>query len=178
MNKDGFTLMEIIIVVAILAILAVIATPAVIKIYNNTKINIVKEQERDIEDAARVFNEDFCHNPISNLYSNYCKPDLDKSVLRKNNDTYYICTNDLVELNYIDHFNFSGNNCSGFVIFNEDENNYEIDKTYLKCGDAYLTYEDVCENDASLCQKYNSILDSCNISKAEDALNCIEDRDC
>ena len=53
MNKKGFTLVELLAVIAILAILVIIALPNVLKMYNTSKKNIflveVKDENKEIK---------------------------------------------------------------------------------------------------------------------------------
>ena len=73
MNKKGFTLVEVIAVVAILALLAVIAVPNVVKLFNSGKNDTMTIQENQVLDAANLFLEDYCRNPMDSEHSSYCK---------------------------------------------------------------------------------------------------------
>ena len=64
MKKNGFTLIELLVVIAIIAILALIAIPAAIKIYNENVIKAMHVQESKVRDAANIFVEDYCNDPL------------------------------------------------------------------------------------------------------------------
>ncbi len=72
MNKKGFTLVEVIAVVAILALLAVIAVPNVVKLFNSGKKDTMTIQENQVLDAAKLYIEDYCRNPIDKSKLSYC----------------------------------------------------------------------------------------------------------
>lgn len=46
-NKNGFTLVELLVVISIILILGLIVTPKIIKTIENNKLKIYKEQEKD-----------------------------------------------------------------------------------------------------------------------------------
>lgn len=72
MNKKGFTLVEIIAIVAILAILVIIAAPNVMKLFREGKEKTIVIQENEVLDAAKLYLEDYCRNPISSDYLQEC----------------------------------------------------------------------------------------------------------
>ena len=72
MNKKGFTLVEIIAIVAILAILVIIAAPNVMKLFREGREKTMTIQENEVLDAAKLYLEDYCRNPISSSYLKEC----------------------------------------------------------------------------------------------------------
>ena len=51
-NKNGFTLVELLVVISIILILGLIVTPKIIKTIENNKLKIYKEQEKRLEEAG------------------------------------------------------------------------------------------------------------------------------
>lgn len=72
MKKNGFTLIEIIAVVAILGFLAIVAIPNIIKLFSRSTEETMKIQETNVLDAAKLFVEDYCRNPIDNAKLTTC----------------------------------------------------------------------------------------------------------
>ncbi len=72
MNKKGFTLVELLAVIAILAILVIIALPNVIKLYNNAKKNTFLTEAKTIykEAANKYITESMKGNKVSYINSN------------------------------------------------------------------------------------------------------------
>jgi len=55
MNKKGFALVELLVVMAVLSIISLVAVPAVIDVIDDSKEKVYQEQEDSIEDAARNY---------------------------------------------------------------------------------------------------------------------------
>lgn len=72
MNKKGFTLVELLAVIAILTILVIIALPNVIKLYNNAKKNTFLTEAKTIykEAANKYITESMKGNKVSYISSN------------------------------------------------------------------------------------------------------------
>lgn len=121
MNKKGFTLVEIIAIVAILAILVIIAAPNVMKLFKEGKEKTMTIQENEVLDAAKLYIEDYCRNPISSSYLQEC------------NDNRY-------ELFLFGDVNNDGNlSILDKVRFDKHlENNGVIDKAIIERGDLNL----------------------------------------
>lgn len=69
MKKKGFTLVELLAVIAILAILVVIAMPNIIDMFNNAKQNIfVTEIHRYVDSAKLAYTSDVFSNPGKSIY--------------------------------------------------------------------------------------------------------------
>ncbi len=71
MNKKGFTLVELLAVIAILAILVIIALPNVLKMYNNAKKNIFLTEAKEIygEVSKKYISENLKGNKLSYVSS-------------------------------------------------------------------------------------------------------------
>ena len=55
MNKSGFSLIELMVVIVILSIIAVITTPIILDVISNTSNELSREQEQIIENSARMW---------------------------------------------------------------------------------------------------------------------------
>ena len=126
MNKKGFTLIELLAVVAILGIISIIAVPNIIKIYNDSLIKTMKNQEAEVSDAAQLFVKDYCSSKIN---SDYICPTHFKV-------NKYLCLSEVQDADYIKTVLYKNNTCMGIIDFEDDKS----PKTYLIC-DGYETGE-------------------------------------
>ena len=134
-SRNGFTLVELLAVVAIMAILVIIAVPNIIKVYNSGVLKEMLVQENNIKDAANLYLEDHCNSkldedsvcPSSYEYANY-------------NDEKFVCLSDLQAANdnYINDVMFKSDTCQGVIVYDRDRETglYTDAKTYLYCGDS------------------------------------------
>ena len=144
-EKKGFTLTELLAVIAIISILALMAVPAVIKIYNDSVIKTMHVQEKKIKDAANLFVEDYCNDPLD--HSLICPQSYSKPV----NNKKVVCLSNLQNSKdkYISSVKYKDSDCKGYVTYYLDENTgiYGNEKTYLFCGlKEDGTYEYVTDN--------------------------------
>ena len=65
--KNGFTLTELLAVIAIIAILMLMAVPAVINLYNNSIQKEMLVQEGEVKNAANIFLTDYCLDLIDGV---------------------------------------------------------------------------------------------------------------
>lgn len=63
--KDGFTLVELLAVIAILAVIVVFAVPNLSGRLSSTKNQLNNVQEKELKDAAKLYIDDMCILPIS-----------------------------------------------------------------------------------------------------------------
>lgn len=138
-NKRGFTLTEILVVIALIGVLLMFIMPNLIKIFSNSVKSTMKIQESEMKDAGVLYLEDYCKNPI---LDNSCP-----STIKRNSDkTYsgYISLQRLVSDDYIEEISLEGENCTGCVIYTSNKA-----KAYLVCGEDYSTesstnYKTIC----------------------------------
>lgn len=129
--KKGFTLLELLVVIAIIGVLLIIVVPSTVKVLDSSIINTMEIQEEEVEDAARIYLEDYCKTPINN--DKICT--LSRTVT--DGIVYYsgeISLDFLVNNNYIDEVSLRNKTCEGRIVFTNNE-----PKAFLKCGDIYTT---------------------------------------
>lgn len=134
MNKKGFTLVEILAVIALIGILLLFVMPNLVDIFSNSVKSTMKVQESEIEDAALIYLEDYCKNKIGN---NVCP----STIKRNDNKKYsgYVTLQTLINADYIDDISLQGNDCNGCVIYTDNKA-----EAYLTCdGNAYTTKTNV-----------------------------------
>ena len=128
--KRGFTLIELLVVIAIIGVMAVIVVPNIMDSYKKSSIKKMVIEENNIADAAQVYVEEHCLNPLNYKGTVYTCP-----------STYitdkYVCLSELQDpLNgnaaddyYVGDVKYGSNTCYGVVKFVGKER-----KTYLFCG--------------------------------------------
>ena len=132
MKKNGFTLTEILVVLALIGLLLVIVVPRIGNSLNKGTEKAMKVQEGELKDAGLMFLEDMCKNPT--------KEDKGKcpATIKYNNttNTYsgYVLLNTLVSEKYIDEIKLDKQACNACVRYSNNEA-----KAYIKCGTAYTT---------------------------------------
>lgn len=140
-NKKGFTLTEMLAVVAILAIFAGFLIPNFLGVFSENLEKTMKVQENNIVDAAKLYVQDYCLSPIDINYT--CASAL-TAQYSANNFKYYtgnLSLDTLVDEEYIDPVVANkGTICSGYIkITAQSSNGLMSYKTYLSCGDTYQT---------------------------------------
>ena len=64
MNKKGFTLIEVIAIIAILGVIMTLVVPRILSSLNGGIEKTMKVQEDEIREAGLLYLEDMCKNPI------------------------------------------------------------------------------------------------------------------
>jgi prepilin-type N-terminal cleavage/methylation domain-containing protein len=78
MERKGFTLIELMIVIAIIIILAAIAIPNYLRMTERAKVSAIESDMKAIGTALEAYNTDWTHYPYSSSGTNwdYCKKEL------------------------------------------------------------------------------------------------------
>ena len=159
MNKKGFTLVELLAVIAILAILVIIALPNVIKLYNNAKKNSFLTEAKTIykEAANKYITESMKGNKVSYINSN-------------NKYTSSLDLNSDKDLQYCINLDNSGNVINMSVLNNEYYLEYSSDKDITKYNKENV--KDKNDKTKMLCSKNNN-----KIIQMPDKKECESDSD-
>lgn len=123
MKKKGFTLVELLAVIAILGIISIIAIPNVIKTMNRSTLKVMENQEMQVSTAAELYVADYCNRKLNNDYICSSHYQLDN----------YLCLSEIQDADYIKTVLYKKNVCKGVIVFNNGKA-----KTYLYC-DGYTT---------------------------------------
>lgn len=128
MNKKGFTLIEVIAIIAILGVIMTLVVPRILSSLNGGIEKTMKVQEDEIREAGLLYLEDMCKNPIGygTCPSTITYDDATNSYSGK------VSLDILVSSKYIDKIMHSGESCSACVVFNNNDAT-----AYLKCGTTY-----------------------------------------
>ena len=126
-NKKGFTLVEIAIVVAVIGLLSIAIVPKIADIFGDSITKTMKVQENNVRDAAKMYIEDHCANPISGF----------RCTLTRNSDNTFsgtISLTVLTEEEYIDDISIQGTSCTGEIHIDHGEA-----EVCLECGETYTS---------------------------------------
>ena len=144
-DKKGFTLVELLAVIAVLGILVLIAIPNVMKVFKSGKDTTMVTQEANVIDASNTFLEDYCIHRLSSLDAtgkDKCNV-IVKDFYEENGVTKkYFCLADLVRTGYIPEVRSGEISCAGLIVYDKakNSNTHSNGKVYLKCGsDGYAT---------------------------------------
>lgn len=113
MNRNGFTLVELLAVIAIVGILTLIAVPNAIKLYNEAILKEMVVQESNIKNAANIYLEDYCNSKLDDRL--ICPSSYEEV---NNKDEKYVCLSDLQEANdsYIGSVKYKKDSCKGIIV--------------------------------------------------------------
>ena len=131
MKKRGFTLLELIAAIAIIGVLAIIVLPNFVKLFNNSLDSSMKIAENNTLDAANLYIEDYCRNPISSGHLENCNNDK-KEI---DSDTVYFCLANIQNKGYLQDVNYKESTpCKGVIVYDYEDYDYKNGKVYLLCG--------------------------------------------
>ena len=146
-NKSGFTLIELLAVIVIMSILAALLLPDAFDIFNNTFEKAMRIQEDNVTEAAKLYMQDFCLNPMEGNTC-YFTSSLNKGT-SSTGFRYYngiLPLETLISADYIEPIvSNREDNCTGCVVITANTATGEMTyKTYLSCGESYETQEYSC----------------------------------
>ena len=162
MNKRGFTLIEVISVIALLSLIIGLAVPGVMKSSKKAKERTLNTKIKNIEKAAVLFGQDnrnFISKKIKNDETEYkyCFKDgnfISNCYYYEKNGTTTITVNDLVDPNNDGNTKdgyIAADDESGNVLNSTDESKYlnicEI-QIYKKYGKIYAVYDKTNKGDS------------------------------
>ena len=141
--KKGFTLVELLAVIALIGVLSIIVVPNIMRVFTDSTTESMKIQENSVLDAANLFINDHCTHPVGNK-----KGSCSAYVFKATDNNRYLCLNTLQNIGYdnsgayLDNVYYKTNvNCVGFVYYESDSEYtaYKNGKAYLQCGSDYMT---------------------------------------
>jgi len=142
MNKKGFTLVELLAVIAILGVIVIIAVPNVVKLFNKGTDDSMTIVENNTLDAANLLISDSCGRHALSNKKQICN----NSRISINSGKYYgFCVSSIVSNGYIPSVTYKTNTpCNGIVLYKYDSNtgSYDEGKIFLSCGNVYNTKND------------------------------------
>ncbi len=154
--KKGFTLIELMAVIAVMAVLAMFVLPNVIDLFSGSVDKVMKAQEAEAVDAAKLYLQDYCIHPINNTYKNDCNSNFKNISI--DGKKKYLCVNTLQEKEYFEEVLYKDVPCKGIVVLSQNENEiYDSGQTYLFCGENG-NYDYETEGG----EEYKSYLNSCS----------------
>lgn len=152
--KKGFTLIELLIVIAILGVMAVIVIPNIIGNYKKALIKKMVIEESNVADAAEIYVEEHCNNPLDYMGTVYTCPSTYTS-------SSYVCLSELQDPGngnasddyYVGNVKYGSRTCYGVVQYDGNDK-----QTYLFCGTGG-NFEYTTDS-----TKYNTYKTNCGIS--------------
>ena len=128
-NKKGFTLVEILAVIALIALVMILIVPNIARIFGNSVNTTMKIQENGIKEAALLYLEDYCKNPLK---GKTCPSGITRNVDYTFTGEISLAT--LVSEKYIDPVKYQDTECTGTITYTNNKTSVS-----LTCGDLYTT---------------------------------------
>lgn len=116
-NEKGFTLVELLAVIAIMAILLLVAIPNISRVRQSSLKKTMRIQEGNVKKATDLYIQDYC---TSGLEDTSTYPD---SYARNiDEDEKYICLSDLTDEDnrYISDVTYNRQSCNGVVVYTKN----------------------------------------------------------
>ena len=129
MNKKGFTLVEIIAVIALIGAVMLLIIPNMARIFGNSMDKTMQLQEAGVKEAALLYLEDYCKNPMR---GKSCPSTITRNTDYTFSGTVSLAT--LVSEKYIDAVKYQETVCSGTITYNHNKASVS-----LVCGEVYST---------------------------------------
>jgi prepilin-type N-terminal cleavage/methylation domain-containing protein len=130
-DKKGFTLIELLAVIILIGVLSVLVVPNVIDSINKSDQKLFVLQEQEVEDAAKIYIEDYCLSPIEDSYVCPLSHTIFSGELLYSGE---IDLNVLVANNYIDEVSLKGKSCIGSVVVTNNKPD-----ALLACGEKFIS---------------------------------------
>ena len=159
MNNKGFTLVEIISVIALLALVVIISVPAIGKTSENIKKKTLQTKIENIEQAAILYGQEHRENftkdySVSNCLNKHCKYEDGSNIENCECFNEIITVNKLIDPNgdskyddkYLEPDDEETGNISNSVNEAESLNECEI-QIYQKYGKIYAVYDTETEKE-------------------------------
>ena len=133
MNKKGFTIIEILIVITAFAIIVVSLLPYIVKLFGNSSEKSMYDEENNVLVSSNSYINDYCINPLTDDYSSYCVV----NVTKYSDSSKYVCLSTIINSRYIENIYYKNTKCNGFITYDVDNSSYSNGKVYLSCGEYY-----------------------------------------
>ena len=133
MNK-GFTLVEILAVIAILSLIMIITIPTVMKTRGNIENTLSQEEKKNIEESGRLLGVDL-DDPYSDIFN--CAKGWIKEESGANceisNSSWSKLSVDLSLLQSHDYYRDDQNRCKGTITITKSASSYVVDSSNVTC---------------------------------------------
>jgi len=152
MNKKGFTLVELMGVIAVMAVLIVVVATNGFGVFNKAKSSINKLEEDNLLEGARVFLVDVDNNLCPSIITD-CEEKRNECVVTINSSGNKTGSGCIVEVSFLeeyDYFDDKANRCKGEQTLNlKIENKLDADNNIIETNyiaEKVNSTDVICEN--------------------------------